>query len=59
MGTVLFLIYIGFSLLVAYVGRNLTFGFWGVLGMCLFISPLLTALLIVLLKPKQKEIENI
>lgn len=52
MHIILLLFYISFCVLVAYAARNVTIGFWGVLLMSLFLTPLLTAILIIILRPK-------
>lgn len=46
--------YIIFCFLVAYIGRDVKIGFWGVLVMSIFLTPLLMAILILLLRPKAK-----
>ncbi|MBM3853782.1 MAG: hypothetical protein FJ399_11600 [Verrucomicrobia bacterium] len=40
------LIYVGLSCLVAYLGRERKFGFWGYLVASVFLSPLMGALLV-------------
>jgi len=58
MSLLFFLIYLGFSILVAYSGKKVIIGFWGLLFMCIFLTPLLTAILIVLLKPRREKLED-
>ena len=55
---ILLLFYFGFCFAVAYAGRNVTIGFWGVLVMSIFFTPLVTALFIVVLRPKYKKREK-
>lgn len=43
---VLSLLYIGLSSLVAYLGRDRKFGFWGYLAASLLISPIIGLLLV-------------
>jgi fucose permease len=54
MGGSLLLIYLFFCILVAIAGSNAKIGFWGVLFMSLFLTPLFTAILIVILRPRKK-----
>lgn len=46
--------YIVFCLLVAYLGRNVSIGFGGVLILGVLLTPLTPAILILLFKPKAK-----
>lgn len=48
-------IYLSFCILVAYVGRRAFIGFWGVFVMSILLTPLLTAILIVLLRPRRRK----
>ncbi len=54
-GSIILLIYLIFCVLVAYAGRQVAIGFWGVLVMSIFLTPLLTAILIVILRPRSKK----
>jgi len=54
----LLLIYAFFCLLVAYVGRDAVVGFLGVLLFSIFATPLLAAILILLLRPGDKRKEK-
>jgi len=53
-------IYLGFCLLVAHFGREVTIGFGGVFIVSIFLTPILTALFIVLFRPqfKHKTLED-
>lgn len=53
----LIVIYVFFAFLVAYSGKNVVIGFWGVFIMSLLLTPLITAILIVLLRSKARKIE--
>lgn len=46
--------YIVFCLLVAYLGRNVSIGFWGILILGVLLTPLTPAILTLLFKPKAK-----
>ena len=59
MSITLWIIYFIFCLLVAYVGRNVAVGFWGILVMSILFTPLLIALLSVLLKPKSNNVKQL
>lgn len=48
-------VYLAFCLLVAFSGRKVRIGFWGVLVLSILITPLIAAILIVILRPKLKE----
>lgn len=47
--------YITFCLIVAFLGRNVSIGFWGVLILGVLLTPLTPAILILLFKPKAKK----
>ena len=51
--------YLTFCLIVAFLGRKVSIGFWGVLIMSIFLTPLLTAIFIVLFRPKAKKKEDV
>jgi hypothetical protein len=55
MGIVFIIIYVTFSLLVAWAGRRATMGFFGVLALSLIVTPLVTAILLVLFWPRGKK----
>jgi len=46
--------YITFCIIVAFLGRHVAVGFWGVFILCLFLTPFVPAILILLFKPKPK-----
>ena len=48
-------LYIFFCILVAYAGRGVALGFWGVLFVSICLTPLITAAFIVLFRPKHKK----
>jgi len=54
MGTLFCLFYFVFCLLVAYVGRNTSIGFWGILALCILFSPLLVAIVMVVIRPRNR-----
>ena len=47
--------YIAFCFIIAYLGREVFIGFWGVLILSVFFTPLLTAILILIFRPKPKK----
>jgi len=50
-------IYVILCLTVARIGRFTLLGYWGILLLSILVTPLLTGIAVVLLKPKQTEIE--
>jgi len=48
-------VYVFFCVLVALAARNVAIGFWGVLVLSIFITPLLAAIFVLILKPKPKK----
>lgn len=48
-------VYLVFCLIIALLGRNVLVGFWGVLVISIFLTPLLTAILILFFKPKLRK----
>lgn len=55
MGIVFILVYAIFCLLVAWAGRNSVMGFFGVLVLSIFVTPLLTAILLALFRQRRKK----
>lgn len=55
MFVVLLSIYLTFCVLVAWSARNVAIGFWGVLILSIFLTPLLTAILAVIFSPQSKK----
>ena len=49
---ILLCIYLVFCFLVAYIGRDAFMGFFGVFGLSILITPVLAAILIILIRPK-------
>lgn len=49
------MVYLFFCILVANVAKDVAIGFWGVLIMSMLLTPLLTGILVLLLKPKPKK----
>lgn len=45
-------VYLFFCLLVASAAKNVTVGFWGVLVISILLTPILTAILVLVLRPK-------
>ncbi|MCB0588287.1 MAG: hypothetical protein KDD06_23545 [Phaeodactylibacter sp.] len=54
MGIVFILVYAIFCLLVAWGGRNSVIGFFGVLVLSIFVTPLVTAVLLVVFRQRRK-----
>ena len=52
-------VYVFFCILVALAARNVAIGFWGVLVLSIFITPILTTILVLILKPKKKKRSDI
>ena len=52
MDVILIAIYLFFCWAVAYAGKNTRLGFWGVLLLSIFLTPLLIAIFIVLFQPR-------
>jgi len=58
MGFIFLIVYLTFCLLVAKAAKNTAIGFLGVLLASIFLTPLLTAIMVLLLrKPKEEEWE--
>jgi hypothetical protein len=55
MQLLLLLAYVGLCLLVAYAGRDTKVGFWGLLLFSVLLTPLVTAILTVLFRPRRKK----
>jgi len=54
MGLVFIVIYVIFSLLVAWAGRHLRLGFFGAFCLSLLLTPLVAAILLLLFQPRKK-----
>jgi uncharacterized membrane protein len=54
-----FLFYLACSALVAYLGRNYRFGFWGYFFASLFFSPLVGFILVIAAKPARNPSSDI
>ena len=52
---VLMCIYLIFCFLVAYAGRDAFMGFIGIFFLSILITPLLTAILVILIRPKAEK----
>jgi hypothetical protein len=55
MQLLLLLAYAGLCLLVAYAGRDTKVGFWGLLLFSVLLTPLVTAVLTVLFRPRRRK----
>lgn len=49
------IIYLGFCVLVANAAKRVAIGFWGVLVLSIILTPLVTAILAVIFKPRQEK----
>lgn len=52
------LLYFALCLLIAILGRNRKFGFWGYFFCCFFLSPAVGALLFVASDPRSKDAKD-
>lgn len=49
-----FLFYMACTIVIASIGRNYRFGFWGFFFASLFFSPLVACLMVIAAKPLEK-----
>lgn len=55
MGLILLIIYLVFCWFVAYAGRRTRLGFFGLLILSVFITPLVAAIFMVLFQPQRRK----